>query len=93
MSTRPVPRNIARIYLTPESISISHVDSFSNAVVTGSAVNAEYQQITAAEKPYEKREMAMMPAYQAARQAKDEATARSIEEQAKLIDKAVDDSV
>jgi peroxiredoxin len=90
---RPAQRDVARIYLTPESISINHVDSFSNAVVTGSAVNAEYQQITAAEKPYEKREMAMMPAYQAARQAKDEATARSIEEQAKLIDKAVDDSV
>src|ERR1700722_19323948 len=34
MSTRPAQRDIARIYLTPESISISHVDSFSNAVVT-----------------------------------------------------------
>ena len=93
MSTRPVPRDIARIYLTPESISISHVDSFSNAVVSGSAANTDYQQIAAAEKPYEQREMAMMPAYQAARQAKDEATVKSIEAQAKIIDKAVDDSV
>jgi peroxiredoxin len=93
MSTRPAPRDIARIYLSPESFAISHVDSFSNAVVTGSTANTDYQQITAAEKPYEKREMAMMPAYQAARQAKDEATARSIEAQAKIIDKAVDDSV
>jgi thiol-disulfide isomerase/thioredoxin len=90
---RPAPRDVARIYLMPESIAIGHVDSFSNAVVTGSAVNADYQQITAAEKPYEKLEMAMMPAYQAARQAKDEATAKSIEAQAKVIDKAVDDSV
>jgi thiol-disulfide isomerase/thioredoxin len=90
---RPTPRDVARIYLSPESISISHVDSFSNAVVTGSAVNADYQAITAAEKPYEQREMSMMPAYQAARQAKDEATAKSIEAQAKIIDKAVDDSV
>ena len=90
---RPAQRDVARIYLTPESISISHVDSFSNSVVTGSAVNVDYQQIMAAATPYEKREMAMMPAYQAARQAKDEVTAQSIEAQAKLIDQAVDDSV
>ena len=90
---RPAPRDIARIYLSPESFSITHIDSFSNTVVTGSAANTEYQQITAAEKPYEQREMALMPAYQAARQAKDEATAKSIEAQAKIIDKAVDDSV
>ena len=93
MGRRPAPRNIARIYLAPESMSITHVDSFSNAVVTGSAVNADYQQITAAATPYEKRAMAMMPAYQAARQAKDEATAKSIEAQAKTIDKVLDDSV
>ena len=93
MSTRPAPRDIARIYLAPESISISHVDSFSNTVVVGSAVNADYQQITAAERPYERRKMAMAPAYQAARQAKDEATAKSIGAQAKIIDKALDDSV
>jgi hypothetical protein len=35
--SRPAPRDIARIYLTPESLAIGHVDSFSNAVVTGSA--------------------------------------------------------
>jgi peroxiredoxin len=93
MSSRPAPRDIARIYLSPESLTINHVDSFSSAVVTGSPANTDYQEITAAEKPYEKREMAMMPAYQAARQAKDEATAKSIEAQAKTIDKALDDSV
>jgi thiol-disulfide isomerase/thioredoxin len=91
--SRPAPRDVARIYLGPESFSITHIDSFSNAVVTGSAANTDYQEITAAEKPYEQREMAMMPAYQAARQAKDEATAKSIEAQAKIIDKALDDSV
>jgi peroxiredoxin len=91
--SRPAPRDVARIYLSPESISISHVDSFSNAVVTGSPANTDYQEITAAEKPYEQREMALMPAYQAARQAKDEATAKAIETQGEGIDKALDDSV
>jgi peroxiredoxin len=90
---RPAPRDVARIYLSPESFTINHVDSFSNAVVTGSNANTDYQEITAEEKPYEKREMAMLPAYQAARQAKDEAMAKSIEAQAKIIDKALDDSV
>jgi hypothetical protein len=37
--SRPAPRDIARIYLSPESSAISHVDSFSNAVITGSAAN------------------------------------------------------
>jgi peroxiredoxin len=86
-------RDIARIYLAPESFTVRQIDSFSNAVVTGSPANTDYQAITAAEKPYEQREMAMLPAYQAARQAKDEATAREIEARAKVIDKELDDSV
>ncbi len=90
---RPAQQDVASIYLSAESLAISHVDSFSNAVVTGSKANTDYQWIIAAAKPYEQREMAMVPAYQAARQAKDEATAKSIEAQAKVIDKAIDDSV
>ena len=90
---RPAQRDIARIYLSQESFSISHVDSFSNDVVTGSVANTDYQEISAAATPYEKREMALMPAYQAARQAKDEATAKAIETQGEGIDKAMDDSV
>ena len=93
MGRRPAPRDIARIFLAPESFAISHVDSFSNDVMTGSPANTDYQQITAAATPYEQREKALMPAYQTARQASDEATARSIEAQAKMINKAVDDSV
>ena len=90
---RPASRDVARIFLAPESFAISHVDSFSNDVMTGSPANTDYQQITAAATPYEQREKALMPAYQTARQASDEATAKSIEAQAKMIDKAVDDSV
>jgi thiol-disulfide isomerase/thioredoxin len=93
MRTRPVQRDIVRIYLAPDSMSITHVDSFSNVVVTGSIANMDYQQLMAEEKPYEQREMAMAPAYQAARQAKDEATVKSIEAQAKVIEKGMDDTV
>ena len=90
---RPMARDIARIYLAPESYVLHQTDSFSNAVVTGSVANTDYQAITSAAMPYEERERALLPAYQAAREAKDEATARSIEAQAKVIDKALDDSV
>jgi hypothetical protein len=93
MSRRPAPRDVARIYLAPESISISHVDSFSNTVIAGSVVNADFKRFLDEEKPYQQRKMAMAPAYQAARQTKDEAAAKSIEAQAKIIDKALDDSV
>jgi peroxiredoxin len=90
---RSQPGNIAKIYLVPESFSITHIDSFSNTVVAGSAANTDYQWITAAEKPYEQREMALMPAFRAARQSKNEATAKYIEAQAEVIDKAMDDSL
>ncbi|HEV2481022.1 MAG TPA: insulinase family protein [Puia sp.] len=90
---RPASADIARIYLAPESYVLHHVDSFSNAVVTGSVANTDYQAITAAAMPYEQRERALLPAFQAARVANDMATARSIEAQAKVIDKALDDSV
>ena len=93
MSRRPAPRDIARIFLAPESISINHVDSFSNTVITGSVVNVDFKRFLDEEKPYQQRKMAMAPAYQAARQAKDEAAAKSIGAQAKIIDKALDDSV
>jgi peroxiredoxin len=93
MTTRPTSGNIAKIYLAPESFSITHIDSFSNTVITGSVVNADFKMFLDEEKPYQQREMALMPAYKAARQAKDEATARSIEAQAKTIDKAMDDTV
>ena len=93
MGRRPAPRDIARIYLAPESISINHVDSFANTVITGSVVNVDFKRFLDEEKPYQQRKMAMAPAYQAARQAKDEAAAKSIGAQAKIIDKALDDSV
>ena len=91
--SRPAPRHIARIYLAPESMSITHVDSFANTVITGSVVNVDFKRFLDEEKPYQQRKMAMAPAYQAARQAKDEAAAKSIGAQAKIIDKALDDSV
>jgi peroxiredoxin len=85
--------DIAKIFLTPEILSVTHIDSFSHTVITGSVVNTDFNRFLQDEKPYQQREMAMFPAYQAARQAKDEQTAKSIEAQAKVIGKGMHDSV
>ncbi len=90
---RPASRDIARIFLVPESFAISHIDSFSNDVMTGSPANTDYQQITAAEKPYEQREKALMSAYKAARQASDEVTANAIKSRGMSIEKGLADSI
>jgi thiol-disulfide isomerase/thioredoxin len=92
-SRRPAPRDIVDIYLVPESFSIIHVDSFSNTAITGSVVNADLKRFLDAKKPYQQREMAMLPAYQAARQAKDEATVKAIEAQVTVIEKGMYDTV
>ncbi len=85
--------DVAEIFLTAESFSMTHVDSFANPLIIGSAANTEFNQFLADEKPYQQREMAMMPAYQAARKANDESTAKAIETQAKVIDKGMQDTV
>ena len=85
--------DIAEIYLTPESFSVTHIDSFSNTVIAGSMLNTDFKRLLEEEKPYRQREMALLPAYQAARQAKDDQTIRSIEAQVKAIRKGMDDTV
>ena len=93
MTTKPSSGDITKIFLVPEALSVTHIDSFSNAVITGSVVNADFKRFLEEEKPYQQREMAMLPAYQAARQAKDDKTVSAIEAQAKSIEKGLNDTV
>ena len=93
MAARPLPKDIANIYLAPESFAITHFDSFSHSIITGSTINTDFKKLQEDEEPYNKKEMAMFPAYQAAREAKDDSTAKAIEQKAKAIDAAIDDSV
>ena len=93
MGSRPPAASIARIYLTPESFAVTHIDSFSNTIVTGSPANTEFKKIQDQVKPYGEREMALMPSFQAARAAGDEAAGKAIEQQIKGIEGEMGDSV
>jgi hypothetical protein len=90
---RPLSGHMTKIFLLPESFSITHIDSFSNTVITGSPVNADFKRFLDEEKSYGHRERAMLPAFQAALQAKDEAKVKAIQAQLKVIKKGLGDTV
>jgi peroxiredoxin len=77
----PPARDFAFIYLAPDSIAIGHVDSFSHAVITGSAANTEYKQLLDSLQPYNSRETALASRYGAAQAAGDTAAMRSLTQQ------------
>jgi peroxiredoxin len=93
MGSRPSAASMARIYLTPESFTVTHIDSFSNTTVTGSLANTEFKKIQDQVKPYNDKEMALMPQYQAARASGDEAAGKAVEEQVKSIEGEMGDKV
>jgi peroxiredoxin len=82
----PESKYMAQIYLTPESFAVTHIDSFSNTVITGSLTNTEFKKLDNALKPYTDKEMALLPAYRAAQAAQDNTTLQSIMQQAKGIE-------
>lgn len=90
---RPSAKDLVKIYLTPGTFTVSHVDSWTNVSFTGSPVNTEYKKIQDEAKPYNERQMALVPRYRAAQVAKDDAGAKHIEEQFKGIQREVDEKV
>ena len=87
------PKSMAKIYLMPESFVITHIDSFSNTLITGSTVNTDFKKIQEEVNPYADREMAFLPRYKAAQEAKDDSTLKAIKQQVHEIDKEIDDKV
>lgn len=87
--THPTDRDRVEIFLSPESFSITNVDSFSNIVVTGSEANTVFSSLQKAVKPFDKEEMDLLPSYRAAQKAGDDKTAKAIFQQAKGIDSAM----
>lgn len=87
----PTEKDRAEIFLSSESFSITHIDSFSNVVVTGSEANTLFTSLQQAVKPFDKKEMALLPSYRAAQKAGDDKTAKAIFQQAKGIDSTMDE--
>jgi peroxiredoxin len=91
MVARPTEKDRAEIFLSGGSFSVTHIDSFSNVVITGSEANTEYSSLQKAVKPLDKKEMALLPSYRAAQAAGDDKTAKAIFGQAKGIDSIMGD--
>ncbi|MGF7229969.1 redoxin domain-containing protein [Arachidicoccus sp.] len=53
-------RDLLTIFIEPTNIEIKSTDSFSNATVTGSRANVEFQKLQSAAKPFENRASALM---------------------------------
>lgn len=90
---RPLPARVAKIYLTPESFAITHIDSFSNTLITGSAINADYEKIQEQTDPTYAKEIAMLPRFQAARNANDDSTVKAIKQWVDSLDEVLDKKV
>jgi peroxiredoxin len=89
----PAARSMARIYLTPESFTITHVDSFSNAVITGSVANTEFRKLQDAAKPYSEKEAVLLPRYRAAQAAQNGEAVKAIMQEAKGIESEMKEEV
>ncbi|RXK81895.1 TlpA disulfide reductase family protein [Filimonas effusa] len=81
-----LPKYVATVFLEPGTINVSHVDSFSNAVITGAPANADYAKLKKGLAPYEEQFKPLLAQYQAARSAGDEATMNKLEPQLEAID-------
>ncbi|HTI12500.1 MAG TPA: TlpA disulfide reductase family protein, partial [Puia sp.] len=78
-------KDIAEVFLTPQSISLTHVDSFSNLSIEGSPAALEYQKLKEREIPFQLQIEALLPLFKNAKAAGDETTAKAIEKQADSI--------
>ena len=73
-------RDLISLFLSPDKIQITSVDSFSNAVIKGSKANDEYKKLTALLKPVNDQINEAYEAYSKANAAKDEAAKKTIED-------------
>ena len=79
-------RDIFPVFLSASKISVSSVDSFSNASIKGSKANDEYKRLTASLKPTNDKLTVAYAEYSKATKAKDEADDKEIEKQIDALD-------
>ncbi|MES2329176.1 MAG: TlpA disulfide reductase family protein [Bacteroidota bacterium] len=80
-------RDYISIFLSPDNIAVSSVDSFSNAKVTGSKANDEFVKLTAALKPVNDRSRVLSAEYSKAAAAKDEPARKAAEDKLDALEK------
>ncbi len=72
-------RDLITLFLSPDHIDVSSIDSFSNATIKGSKANDEYKKLVTLLKPVNDILAELYPAYNKASKAKDVAGAKAIE--------------
>lgn len=74
-------RDFITLFAEPANITVSSTDSFSNAVVSGSQVNVEFQKLQAAAKPYITKVGDLMQQMQTYKKNKDEAALENAQDE------------
>ncbi|MEO8174779.1 MAG: TlpA disulfide reductase family protein [Sediminibacterium sp.] len=80
-------RDYISVFLSPDNIAVSSVDSFANAKVMGSKANDEYVKLTAALKPVSERAKPISAEYTKAYAAKDEVAKKAAIEKLDALEK------
>jgi len=87
------PQNHVGIFLEPASFSVTHVDSFSNAVVEGSVANTEYSKLKKQFNPLIAKGQKLDGEYREARSQGDTARAGQLEKELEALDRAMKEDV
>ncbi|MDR0793074.1 MAG: AhpC/TSA family protein [Chitinophagaceae bacterium] len=74
-------RDIVALFIEPANVQVISRDSFSNAVVTGSAVNQDFKKLQSMAQPYVAKMQPLMQQYQQYEQNKDRANAGRVKKQ------------
>jgi peroxiredoxin len=79
-------RDIAVVFLQPGKIKVTHIDSFSNIEVKGSAAHIEYVKLNKLGKPFDERMQPLFDQYSAYAKAKDKENQDKVEKQIDELD-------
>jgi peroxiredoxin len=88
-----MPKNHAGVFLEPLSFTVTHVDSFSNTVTSGSVANTEYSKLMKQLQPLIAKEQKLSGEYREASSAGDTAKVKQIEKDFDAINKTMKEDV
>lgn len=79
-------RDYAFVFAGPGKIKVSHVDSFANVQVKGSAAHDDYKKLNLAMEPYAKKQSALADKWRAFNKEKNEEGKKKVEEEMEKVD-------
>ena len=92
-SARLTRKSVAGFFIEPGTITVTNTDSFSNAAVSGSKANLEFEKLTAAAKPYNTQQQELSKKFSALLKEGNKAEAKKVENQIDSLDEVVNEKV